>query len=96
MVGTQVTKVQHTGSVFAGRGHCKIQLEGISHMRSSIYLALAAFERGSDESDLFQNPQAMIEIRSGLVGKVYHVWCASPGLATRNSGNTTLPPNTRH
>jgi hypothetical protein len=62
MIGTQVTKAQHTGSVFAGHGHCKIQLEGISQIRSSIFLALAAFEHGSDKSDLFRNPQAMIEI----------------------------------
>jgi hypothetical protein len=38
---------------------------------SSIFLTLAALEH--DESDLFQNPRAMIEIQSGSVGKVYHV-----------------------
>jgi hypothetical protein len=91
-VGTRVTKAQHTGLVPVGCGHCNIQLE----VRSSICSALAALEHGSDESDLFQNPRAMIEIQSGSVGKVYHVWCASPRLATRNSGNTTLPPNARH
>jgi hypothetical protein len=29
---------------------------------SSIFLTLAALEHGADESDLFQNPRAMIEI----------------------------------
>jgi hypothetical protein len=59
----------------------------MSWARLSIFLAVAALEYGSDESNLFQIPRAsIIEISSGSVERVYHVWCESPRIAPEIAG----------